>query len=64
MLYIILTTFVLQYYNSSMCDKHHSRPDVSGISQKMVFHQSIEKDGMNQFINTKQKNNCIFSPII
>ena len=55
MLYIIITTFVLQYYNSSMCDKHDSHTDVSGISQKMVFHQMIEKDGMNQFINTKQK---------
>ena len=38
-----------------MCNKHHSRPGVSGISQKMVFHRMIEKDGMNQFINTKQK---------
>ena len=55
MLYIIITTFVLQYYNSSMCDKHDSHTDVSGISQKMVFHRMIEKDGMNQFINTKQK---------
>ena len=38
-----------------MCDKHHSHPDVSEISQKMVFHRMIKKDGMNQFISTKQK---------
>ena len=38
-----------------MCDKHDSHADVSGISQKMLFHRMIEKDEMNHFINTKQK---------